>query len=158
MNPYDRISSLIWSGVGVAIVAIVIGSSEMKLGTWNAPGPGFMSMLTGVIIVFLGLIVFFKACLHKRKKKVETKARDLQAKVKVNKLFLCVAFLFLYAILLDPLGYVGTTFLFIGFMLLFVERTRWFVALATAVAVTFISYALFGLWLQVPLPKGPWGF
>jgi len=154
MNPYDHISSLVWVGVGVAII---ISSLQMKLGTLKAPGPGFIFILTGIVIVVLSLLVFLKALWLQRGKKGR-EAEAFWANVNLRKLLLSVGFLFAYAFLLESLGYLSTTFLFICFLLRSVERIRWPSALITAIGVTLVSYAMFKLWLEVPLPTGPWGF
>jgi putative tricarboxylic transport membrane protein len=154
MDPYDHITSLVWTGVGVGIV---FSSLQMKLGTLRAPGPGFIFMLTGIIIVVLSLPVFFKALWLQREKKGR-KAGAFWANVDLRKLLLSVGSLFTYSFLLESLGYLITTFFFICFLLRFVERTRWPPALITSIGVAFISYAVFKLWLEIPLPTGPWGF
>lgn len=48
-----------------------------------------------------------------------------------------------------------------GLLLLVMVRLlngSWRVAILTAVIVTLCLYAVFVAWLQVPVPRGPWGW
>jgi len=62
--------------------------------------------------------------------------------------------LLFYGLALEPLGYLVTTFLLLGALLWILGERRWLSAVAFSALVTGASYALFGLWLGVPLPGG----
>ncbi|HEU5323520.1 MAG TPA: tripartite tricarboxylate transporter TctB family protein, partial [Methylomirabilota bacterium] len=64
-----------------------------------------------------------------------------------------LAVLAAYALALEPLGYPVSTFGLVLFMLRVTEPHRWWVALGVALAVAAGSWVLFGVWLQVPLPR-----
>ena len=60
-------------------------------------------------------------------------------------------------LLLESLGFVAVTFLFL--LLLFrLERRGWALSAVSAVIGAFASYVLFQLWLKTQLPTGPFGF
>ncbi len=67
---------------------------------------------------------------------------------------ICFFSLGAFALLLKPLGFLSTTFLFIGFFLKVVERKGWVTAALTALAVALASYGLFEICLQSQLPTG----
>jgi putative tricarboxylic transport membrane protein len=68
---------------------------------------------------------------------------------------LALAALFAYALLLERIGYLLVTFLFLTLMLRFMGALRWGPVLATAILSTVASYVLFSVWLRVPLPPWP---
>jgi len=76
----------------------------------------------------------------------------------VRKAIYVLISIFLYALLMEPLGFIPVTFLLFLFLLGFVEKKRWAVALLTSVAVTVAAYLLFETALQSQLPKGIIGF
>ncbi len=153
MNPYDRISSCVLTGVGVVIIVV---SSRLSLGSWHRPGPAFIPLLSGVIIVVLSLVVFFQAWLWGRKK--ERKAEILWTNGDLKKVLLTLASLLAYGLLISRLGYLTTTFFFIFLLPQLIAHIRCYTALVEAAATTSFSYILFELWLKTPLPKGLWGF
>ena len=55
-------------------------------------------------------------------------------------------------------GFVVAVGLYLLYLLRFVEREPWPTSLGVAVVVVAVLFAIFRLWLKVPLPKGPWGF
>ena len=49
----------------------------------------------------------------------------------------------------------------LGLLLLGLVRifgASWRMAVLTAVGLPLAMHVVFGLWLKVPLPRGPWGF
>lgn len=60
-----------------------------------------------------------------------------------------------YAVLLQPIGYILTSILFVSVGLRLMEMGSWKLILTNAVIFTIITYAMFGLLLGVPLPLGP---
>jgi len=75
-----------------------------------------------------------------------------------RKVFLVLAALVFYGLLLEKLGFVLTTFVLFSFLLWISAETKWLTLLAVASAAALGSYALFELWLQIRLPKGIFGF
>jgi hypothetical protein len=73
---------------------------------------------------------------------------------RLSKVFYILTSLFVYALLLSSLGFILCTAIFIGFLLVAIERQRWPVVISTAVLVPFISYLIFDIWLKMNLPKG----
>jgi putative tricarboxylic transport membrane protein len=62
--------------------------------------------------------------------------------------------LLFYLILLNPLGYLVTTFLFLTYLIRFVSGKGWWLALGIAILTSGASYLLFAIGLEVPLPQG----
>ncbi len=59
--------------------------------------------------------------------------------------------------LIAPLGMLAA----LGLLLLVLARilgATWRTAAQTAVALPLALHVVFGVWLKVPMPRGPWGF
>ena len=71
-----------------------------------------------------------------------------------SRVFVVVAFLMGYLFLIEWLGYVAYTFVYLAGTILFMRRERVFSAVMTSVGLTVFLYAIFRLWLKSPLPTG----
>ncbi len=153
MENKDRVSSL----VGLVLsVSICIESFRLPIGigTWRYPGPGFFPFGTGIVMGCLCLGLYLKAA---RTRLGETE-ESWYVEAGWKKLILILAILLSYALILDRLGYVISTFLLLFFLFRFVEAQRWLVAIAGSLIVSLVSYGVFDKWLKMQLPKGIWGF
>jgi putative tricarboxylic transport membrane protein len=61
-----------------------------------------------------------------------------------------------YTFALEPLGFVLATAALLFFFFLVLDGQRWWIALASAVVVSALSYLIFARALHVRLPEGPW--
>jgi putative tricarboxylic transport membrane protein len=71
-----------------------------------------------------------------------------------TRVFVVVVFLMGYIFLIELLGYVPSTFLFLAATIVFLRKERIFNAVLMSVGLTFFLYAIFRLWLKSPLPTG----
>jgi putative tricarboxylic transport membrane protein len=71
-----------------------------------------------------------------------------------SRVFVVVAFLMGYLFLIEWLGYVASTFIYMAATIIFLRRVRIFSAVLTSVGLTVFLYAIFRLWLKSPLPTG----
>lgn len=143
-----------WALVGAAVV---VSASRLRVGTLGSPGPGFLPLVAGIVMLALAIGILVQEWSRWR---AACAAPEPPAAAPGNRLpvALAVAALLAYALLLDPLGYVLTTALFLVFTLRVLGRLAWWAVLTSAVTSTVVSYALFGLWLKVPLRTWPRGF
>ena len=143
----DLISSLFW--FAVAVYFSIEGFIHLTVGTLSQPGPGFFPFLGGVVLGLLSLIQLLKSL----------KSRDSLALsgLKSSKFLLATGATLAYLLLLEKIGFVTITFLFL-FLLFRLEYKRWVISTALALAGAVSSYALFRLWLKTQLPAGPFGF
>ena len=122
-------------------------SARLPLGTVHNPGQGFFPWWTSVVSVLLGLILLVQALASRPGTLREGPGRT----AKVAALLVVLG---AYAFLLEPLGYLISTFLLVLFMLRATDPQRWSVALGMAAITAVGSYAVFAIWLSVPLPRG----
>jgi putative tricarboxylic transport membrane protein len=147
----DQVSSGVWFLIGLAIC---LGSIQYRVGTPTSPGAGFMPILAGGAISFFSGVGFLHATL--RKKRGEGWSSPLQGFRWKNALVILLSLL-AYALLLVPLGFFLCTALFIAFLFRAIAPQRWPVVIGGALLSAIASYLIFGVWLKVQLPKGPFG-
>jgi putative tricarboxylic transport membrane protein len=148
MGKYDRISGSFWL---LFSLFITYESYRLGLGTVNQPGPGFLFFWTGIVIAILAITVIVKSFKKFSQEEVQDKAFG---KSNVRKVVLVLAALFLYAFLMEWLGFFISTLLLFIFLLGVIEKKKWWFAVGVSVIVTVLSYLLFETGLQSQLPKG----
>ena len=143
----DRVSGLAW--LAVALFAATQGLS-LGLGSLHRPGPGFFPFWGGVVLGLLSILLVVRSPAR------DTLGASRLAPDTVRPVVTAGAILG-YLFLLETLGFVPVTFLFL--LLLFrLEQRSWAFSAASAAAGAVASYALFQLWLKTQLPTGPLGF
>jgi putative tricarboxylic transport membrane protein len=137
----DRIGAVAMLLFG--LVWVWIGSGYAMQSRDGGPGAGVLPTALGAIIAVLALISFFRP---------EVDRIELP---NIRRILVILATLAGYALLLNPLGYLISTALLLGVLLMaFAERRHWWQP-AAAIAVSFGTYAIFRLMLSVPLPPDP---
>lgn len=149
MKFYDLLSSVVCLILGLAFLA---GGIQMGLGPIQSPEAGYFPALIGGILVLLSLGLLITTVLKKgliSQRQPFWKEQDSWIKVS-----LVIGALIFYLAVLEFIGYIATTTLFILFLLKLVGDKSWLVSIAMAVLVSLGSYALFKVALGVYLPQG----
>ncbi len=152
MNRYDRKSSLVWLGFSLLVIG---GSLSYTPGTWSRPGPGFLPLLCGLVMAILSLGILVQATWGVKKGAAREGGPPFLTS-RWPKIGAALSILLGYGLLLEPLGYLAVTFVFLLLALKVVEPNRWRTALIETVLATGFSYTLFEVLLKVQLPKGDW--
>jgi len=142
----DLTSALFW--LAFAIFFSIESLTQLKLGTLHQPGPGFFPFWAGVVLGLLSLILLLNS--------LRNQERLSLSGLKSWKLLLVAGALLAYLLLLETLGFVTITFLFL-FILLRLEYKGWVFSAVSALLGALASYAIFQLWLKTQLPTGPFG-
>jgi hypothetical protein len=151
MNRRDLLAGLFWLGISVFVV---VQSVKSDLGSLRTPGPGFLPFWSAVILGALSIILIVTTSLRK---KWEGKLVDLWRGLDWVRVIWVLFSLFLYPILLPITGYLITTFVLIAFLLCIGVRSKLWIDVASALAITVISYVIFYTLLDVKFPKGIFG-
>ena len=151
MNRRDLLAGLFWLAVAVFVA---IQSFKSDLGSLHSPGPGFLPFWSSVVLGVLSITLTIGAGLKKTRK---DKLLDLWRGLDWGKVFLILFALFLYPLLLPLVGYLIMTFVLIAYLLFVGIRSKLWIDIATAVAITLVSYLIFYTLLDVKLPKGMLG-
>lgn len=147
MKKLDLISSAFWLIVGFLICE---ESWRINLGQFRNPGPGFLPFGAGLILGGSALAVLVKTLRGERRGDQAVWAE----RRRWPKVVLTLASVFVYGLLLEPLGFLLTTFLTMGFLFRVIEPQRWRTVIAGALLSAVGAYLIFETWLKVELPKG----
>lgn len=148
MDKADRASGLFWL---IFSVFISYQSYKLGLGILRQPGPGFLFFWTGIVVAILSLTVIVRSF---RKRSPDKAKESVFARWNVTKIALVLLSLFLYAFLMERLGFLIVTLLLFLFLLGAIEKKRWSLVVSVSLIVTAASYLVFEIALQSQLPKG----
>ena len=143
MSKADR-----WTGLFFALFStyICVESLRLGLGTFHRPGPGFLSFYAGIILGFLSLALVCLGFLRHPEERASWGSW--------GRILLVVLAIFVFTLLLEKLGFLPSTFLFIWFLLRVVERRGWGFSVGVALLVALASYVVFDVLLKAQLPAG----
>jgi putative tricarboxylic transport membrane protein len=147
MKKLDRWSSLFWLAIAIAVC---IRSYLLGLGSLHNPGPGFLFFWCGVILAGLSLLVLWPALKGPKEENEDKIFRN----VNWWKIAAVVLGLTVYGMIFEWAGFLVSTALFIGFLLLSIEAKKWYVVVSIALASSGLTYLLFEIILQTRLPRG----
>lgn len=131
-------------------LAVCAGALAMPMGTRANPGPAFLPFWSGLTLAGMSLALLAHGWLGRGGDREDGAGEG-------RRVALVMIGLLAYALTLEALGYVPTTFLLLGALARILGQGRWPVVLGFAALATVGSWALFGLWLGVPLPGGMFG-
>jgi putative tricarboxylic transport membrane protein len=152
MGKADRISGVFWFCFAILVM---IESKRLGLGTLHQPGPGFLFFWVNAILAIMSLIVLIRAWTGKKK---EGPQQAIFGTQNVKKVVLVMLSLFIYVLLMEPVGFIPVTLLLFIFLLGIIEKKKWYVTAFASVVVTIAAYLIFETWLQSQLPRGIMGF
>jgi putative tricarboxylic transport membrane protein len=122
------------------------------MGKFKHPGPGFLPLGLAIVLIFLSLILIFT-----RWEKTKSPTPFWPHRTWLRPL-LGVVILILYALVIEKLGFIIITFVFLLLWMGVIERLRWKIIVSISVGTTAVLYLIFVLFLEVPLPLGILGW
>ncbi len=143
-----------WSGLAVLIAGLLIwwGASAMPYGTIHEPGPGFFPFWLGILLTGMSLWLIIR---ESRGKASSAMIRDLLSeKIRWGKVLAALAALVAYGVLMEHVGFIIVTFLFLAFLLWFVDPQPWKKVIGWALCGSVGCYLIFEVWLKLRLPAG----
>ena len=149
----DVKSSLFWALIGILFC---IGGFHYGIRRSGIPGPGFLPFVTGIILVALSLILLISRFLD-RGGRAGPKEEPMPGGLALSRILIVLGALCLYVLILEPLGFMVTTFLFM-IVLLRLEPRKWMFILLVSIGATAFFFVLFKVLLRVPLPAGVLGY
>lgn len=149
----DVTSSMFWILIGILFC---IGGLHYGIRRSGIPGPGFLPFATGLILVALSLILLLSRFL-KRRDEAGAIGEPMPRGEALRRILKALGALCLYVLILEPLGFLLTTFLFM-ILALRLEPRRWTFILTLAIGATAFFFLLFKVLLRVPLPPGILGY
>ncbi|MGH7334154.1 MAG: tripartite tricarboxylate transporter TctB family protein [Candidatus Rokuibacteriota bacterium] len=145
-----RSSDLVPGCVGLALaLGVGWGALRMPMGTLVDPGAGFLPFWVSIVLALMSVSLIARA-LRRRSRPPDAPSEDLDHRRMIGVL----GGLALYGLLLEQVGFLAVTFLLLTGLARLLEAPGWRAAVVFGALATGGSFALFGLWLGVPLPKG----
>jgi putative tricarboxylic transport membrane protein len=128
-----------------------LSSIQLSLGKFSRPGPGFLPFVLSLLLICLSL-----ALILQQWNKGSSSAPFWPQRTWVRPLLGVIVFV-LYAWLIEHLGFLAVTFLFMVFWMWMIEKIGWLRILLVSGSVTAVLYSIFAYFLEVPLPSGIFG-
>ena len=131
-------------------LAALLEASKLPFGRLSSPQAGFFPLILAPILAVFSLLLLGQAI----KERQEGASSFRIGPGTWKRISLAIGALFAFALLFESLGYVASTFLFIVLLLHTVERQKWWLAVVVAFSTSLVTYLIFGLLLNTPLPPG----
>ena len=120
------------------------------------PGAGFLPFWLGVLVAVLATILFVSA--WRRQGMEKDNAAVLPGKQALFIVASVMVGLAGYILLIEVLGYLVDTFLFVVFLMKVTQREKWWLTLQVAAATTIGLFLVFQVLLRIRLPSNMFGF
>lgn len=150
-----KVEGLFWIGIGVIICLL---ARATKLGSFHEPGAGFIAFFVGLFIAGIGLVLAFSGAFSKTSHRTTSDLTFAFKNISWSRLAYTMVLLLGYALFLNMLGYILTTFLVMWGLLYDWETKRWFPSFLTSLVTTGVTYLVFEVWIHCQFPRGifPW--
>jgi putative tricarboxylic transport membrane protein len=118
------------------------------MGRLRHPGSGFLPFGLAIVLIVLSLILIFS------KREKESGSTPFWPHRAWLRPLLGVAILIFFALVVEWVGFLITTFIFLIIWMGVIERVRWITIISVSIGTTAALYLIFALFLDVPLPLG----
>lgn len=146
------------TGVFLLVLAgsVIWFASEMPPSATFGPGAGFLPFWLGILLAVLATILFATAWYRPVTDKESQPV--FPGKKALFTITLVLVGLAVYIELIEILGYIADTFLFVVYLVKVVEREKWPLSLILAVCTSAGLFIIFQVLLQITLPSNMFGF
>lgn len=147
----QRIAGLVWLALG--LTAVVLGRAVKKPGfaANQDPGPQFFPVMLGLLLALGGILLVVKSFLN-----YKSDSESPKASLQHRALLLFIGGFMTYLLSMPWIGFSLASCAFI-FSMIWLQGSRWFVALPMAVGLVSGIQLLFGSLFHVQLPPGVLG-
>ena len=118
------------------------------MGRVKHPGPGFLPFGLAICLIILSLVLIIKSW------KGDVSLAPFWPHRTWLRPLLGMVFLIFFALVVQWVGFLITTFVFLIIWMGVIERIRWRAIVSISVGTTVALYLIFRLFLEVPLPTG----
>lgn len=148
MKRGNLIIALILEGLGIWVMVDSLGLGLQKL---NDPGPGLFPFLLGGLLCLLSLPLCIEFL---RKGDIGKEEEGVEYSTDFKKLCTATAYLIGYILLLDILGFLITSFLFLFGLFWIGNPRKWLFVAGFSAGVVALAYIVFVVLLQLHFPTG----
>jgi putative tricarboxylic transport membrane protein len=147
VKKYHIIPTLFWLGLSLFVMTF---SLRLGLRGFHNPGPGLAPFVLGLLLLLISLYVLITS-LVKKGRGDETPGEG-QSRTNYGKIGLVLVALFAYSFLLERLGFLITTWIFL-FLLFRSMGNRWMTTLVASTSTVLATYLVF-TFFGVRFPSG----
>ncbi|MEO5696674.1 MAG: tripartite tricarboxylate transporter TctB family protein [Burkholderiaceae bacterium] len=151
MRRADRVAGASLLAISVAFSAGAL-TNHVYWGEYG-PGPGFLPFWLGVVMAGLATMLLVDAL-----RSSDPGAPWLPSGDGLKRLAVVLGVTIAFVALLNVLGMIVDTALFLIVLIRYLDRSPWPLTLALSTATAAVIYLVFSFWLRVPFPVGPLGF
>jgi hypothetical protein len=134
-------------------ILIGVGALRLPLGEPQNPGPGFLPLSVGSLMVLLA----FALLLRSLRKGEDSKTHRAAQPESLQKLIGTFLAILLYVPGFSRLGFIPATIPLMVFLFKYIGEMGWKISLAGGILISLSLYFIFKVWLQVQFPIGLWG-
>ena len=147
MRNADRVTAALLLAFSVAFSA-----GALKYYQWwgpGGPGPAFMPFWLGLVMACLASMLLFRSL-----KQENPGEAWLPRGEGLRQMLVVLGVTAAFIALMNVLGMVIGTAVYLGVLVRFLGRHRWWVTGAVALAAAGVNWLVFVHWLRVPMPEG----
>ena len=147
-----RYSDLVAGGFWLASgLLLALWSLHYNVGSFVSPGPAFLPLALGILLIFLSLLLLWQA---RKSAPANETGSPFVWPVGWKKISSTILILILAAFLFETIGYLLTVFFLMVLLMLVAELRSWKKILLIAAFTALGVYVVFVFWLGQPLPVG----
>ena len=144
MRSADRVTAVL-----LLAFAVAFSAGALKYYSWwgpGGPGSAFVPFWLGLVMAVLAVMMFFK--------KTTVDAEWLPRGQGLRTMLVVLGVTVLFVALLNVVGMIIGTALFLAVLIRYLGRHPWWMAAAIGLAAAGFNWLVFVRWLRVPLPEG----
>lgn len=130
---------------------IITGSRDLVYKEEFSPGAGFFPIWLGVSLLILSVVLLLNSTILKLYMAEKNPFPERHALLRISYI---LGSLLISLLIFEHVGFLLTMGLFVAFLLIFMEKYRWYSGILISLAMVFAIYGIFKIWLAVPLPPG----
>ena len=129
---------------------LLIQSRHLSFGSMRVPQTGFFPTVLAILLLILAAVLFGQGLVGAQ----SGRGPDKILPEGWSRIGLTLAAMIAFALVLESLGFLLSTFFLMILLLRAIESQRWSKVVVVAVLTAIASYAIFGWILGIPLPGG----
>jgi len=147
MHTADRVTAALLLALAAAFSAGAL--AYYKYSSEGAPGPAFLPFWLGLVMAGLALMLLLR-----RPRAADSRAEWMPRGEERKRVLVVIALTVAFVALLDIVGMILGTALYLAAVIRIVGRHPWWLTLLVAAAAAGFNYLVFAHWLRVPFPEG----
>jgi len=115
-------------------------SYKLDLGEFHNPGPGLMPFLASLLLLIISVYLLFRSVLWSGSR---GKALEEHNQMNLRKIWPILGLLFAYALFLEKVGYLISTFILLTILFKSAGSKKWSSVLMSSALVNLVTYFVF---------------